>query len=89
MLKRRWKNLRDGMMRCLKKISDGQKSGAGATKIPTCKFFKQLVFLRDFVSNRETESNINVTPMNIPNNQMQEQKTESAAQKSVRFTTYK
>ena len=58
MLKRRWKNLRDGMMRCLKKISEGQKSGAGASKVPTCKFFNQLLFLRDFVSNRETNSNI-------------------------------
>ena len=58
MLKRRWKNLRDGMMRCLKKISEGQKSGAGASKVPTCKFFDQLLFLRDFVSNRETNSNI-------------------------------
>ena len=46
------------MMRCMKKISGGQKSGAGASKMPTCKLFEQLLFLRDFVSNRETNSNI-------------------------------
>ncbi|CAB4002982.1 Hypothetical predicted protein [Paramuricea clavata] len=57
-LKRRWKNLRDGMMRCLKKTNVGQKSDAGASKMPTCKLFDQLFFLRDCVSNRETTSNI-------------------------------
>ena len=46
------------MMRCMKKISEGQKSGAGASKMPTCKLFEQLLFLRDLVSNRETNSNI-------------------------------
>lgn len=50
-------------MRCLKKIGEGQKSGAGASKTPTCKLFDQLLFLRDFVSNRETSSNINLAPV--------------------------
>ena len=45
-------------MRCLKKIKDTQKSGAGASKTPTCKLFDNLLFLKDFVSNRETTSNI-------------------------------
>ena len=58
LLKRRWKNLRDGMIRCLEKINEGQKSGAGASKTPTCKLFDQLLFLPDFVSYRVTDSNI-------------------------------
>ncbi|XP_046863507.1 uncharacterized protein LOC124457274 [Xenia sp. Carnegie-2017] len=60
-LKRRWKNLRDGMMRCLKKIKDAEKSGAGASKTPSCKLFENLLFLKDFVSNRETTSNITLS----------------------------
>ena len=61
LLKCRWKNLRDGMMRCLKKIKDGQKLGGSAFKMPTCKLFDQLLFLKDFVSNRETNSHISIT----------------------------
>ena len=49
------------MMRCLNKIKDGQNSGGGALKMPTCKLFDQLLFLKDFVSNRETKSNIYIT----------------------------
>ena len=57
-LKKRWKNLRDGMMRCLKKMSDLNRSGACASKVPSCKCFERLLFLRDTVSNKETDSNI-------------------------------
>ena len=62
-MKRRWKNLRDGMMKCLKKIDMATRSGAGATKTSTCKYFQQLLFLKDSVSNRRTESNLNMTPL--------------------------
>ena len=48
-------------MRCLNKIKDGQNSGGGALKMPTCKLFDQLLFLKDFVSNRETNSHISIT----------------------------
>ena len=59
-LKKRWKNLRDGMMRCLKKMSDLNRSGAGASKAPSCKCFERLLFLRDTVSNKDTDSNISL-----------------------------
>lgn len=48
-------------MRCVKKINEMQRSGAAASKTPTCKFFHQLLFLKDLVSNRETISNIPIT----------------------------
>ena len=44
-LKPRWKNKLDGFTRCLKKTKDNQRSGSGNTKIPICKFFKELEFL--------------------------------------------
>lgn len=49
------------MMKCLKKINEIQRSGAAASKTPTCKFFHQLLFLKDIVSNRETNSNVPIT----------------------------
>ena len=58
LLKKRWKNLRDAMMKCLKKIDLVSRSGAGTSKTPTCKHFNDLLFIRDSVSNRSTESNI-------------------------------
>ena len=57
-LKKRWKNLRDGFQKCCKKIDNMTRSGAGASKLPTCKCFVQLQFLRDSVSNRPTQSNM-------------------------------
>lgn len=58
-LKYRWKNLRDGMMKCLKKQTDYHKSGRGAGKLPTCKCFDQLLFLKDSISNKtKTTSNL-------------------------------
>ena len=41
------------MNRCLKKINKNQKSGAGASKAPTCKLFHQLLFLRDTLQHRD------------------------------------
>ncbi len=45
-------------MKCLKKIYLVSQSGAGASKTPTCNHFYDLLFIRDSVSNRPTESNI-------------------------------
>ena len=58
-LKRCWKNLRDGFVKCLKKREVLTRSGAGKTKLPTCKFFDQLHFIRDTIIHRSTESNFN------------------------------
>ena len=88
-LKRRWKNLRDGMMRCLKKINEGQKSGAGASKMPTCKLFDQLLFLRDFVSNRETTSNITLPSAGPVNDSICEDSPNHNIQPSTEASTPK
>ena len=89
MLKRRWKNLRDGMMRCLKKINEVQKSGASASKMPTCKLFDQLLFLRDFVSNRETNSNITLPCETSINDLVQEGNPNHNIQQSIEASTPK
>jgi hypothetical protein len=34
------------------------RSGCAGTKLPTCKYFVELSFLRDIVTGRKTESNI-------------------------------
>ena len=54
-------------MRCLKKISDCQKSGADSTKMPTCKLFHLLLFLKDFVSNRETSGDVVIANASMSN----------------------
>lgn len=61
-IKNRWKNLKDGMMRCLKKMSIESKSGSGAAKLPTCQFYEQLLFLKDSISNnKSTSSNLTLS----------------------------
>ena len=70
-LRRRWKNLRDGMNRCLKKINDNQKSGAAASKAPTCKLFQQLLFLKDTLQHRDaTVSNFNIASQDVSLNSL-------------------
>ena len=53
-MKRTWKNLRDGLSTCIKKRELMTRSGAAAGKLPKCKLFDQLQFLRDSVSNKAT-----------------------------------
>ena len=48
------------MRKCLKKRRELTKSGAGATKLPNCKFYNELLFLKDVLLNRQTESNITI-----------------------------
>ena len=36
------------------------RSGAGAKELPQCKFFKEMQFIRDVVSNRATQSNLSL-----------------------------
>ena len=59
-LKEKWKGLRDNYRRCIQKHQLKQRSGAGSSKLPACKYFEQLEFLRDFVSNEESDGNINI-----------------------------
>ena len=50
------------MTRCLKRRNDSQRSGSGYSKIPTCRNFNQLLFLKDTISNRSTIGNLNLLP---------------------------
>ena len=59
-VKLKWKNLSDGFKKCLDRKRDLEKSGCGYSKVPTCRFYNQLLFLRDSVSNRTTHSNVQV-----------------------------
>ena len=63
-LKKRWKNLRDGMMKFIKKIDAATRSGSGSSRLPTCKYFESLLFIRDTVSNKPTESNLHMPTAN-------------------------
>ena len=36
------------------------RSGAGARSLPTCRYFQNLLFLKDKISNKETESNVSL-----------------------------
>ena len=65
-MKGKWKNLRDSYRRCIKNIYLKTRSGAGNTKLPTCKQINTLRFLRDSIENRKTESNLQLpTTSNI------------------------
>ena len=67
MLKKIWKNLRDNLSKCLKKRDLLTRSGAGATELPRCKFFKELQFLKDVISNRATQSNLTASQPSLEN----------------------
>ena len=59
-LKHKWKRLRDSCRRCTQKRQLKQRSGAGSSKLPVCKYFEQLQFLNDTVSNEESDGNIHI-----------------------------
>lgn len=53
----KWKNIRDTYRKCLKRRDLATRSGAGSKRLPECRFFKELEFLSDSVSNKTTISN--------------------------------
>ena len=57
-MKAKWKNLCDSYKKCLDREREISKSGSGARKTPTCRYYKQLSFLRNVVTNRQTISNV-------------------------------
>ena len=65
-LKVQWKNLRDGMKRCLVKREHMARSGAAAHTLPCCKYFEQLKFIQDKIMNKETDSNIDLSLISPP-----------------------
>ena len=48
------------MSKCLKKRELATRSGAGASRLPVCRLYEQLQFLRDTLVNRPTASNVSV-----------------------------
>ncbi|CAB4017987.1 uncharacterized protein LOC108916950 [Paramuricea clavata] len=42
-----------------------RKNGSGYSKQPTCRFYNQLLFLRDSISNRTTQSNVQVRSISL------------------------
>ena len=57
-LKRRWKNLRDGMMRCLKKENVSYRANS---KVPTCRLYNNLIFLKEFFQGNSTDEKLLVS----------------------------
>ncbi|CAB4058737.1 unnamed protein product [Lepeophtheirus salmonis] len=58
-LKRRWKNLRDGLVRSIRKNAEASQISKSEMKVSKCKLFDELLFLKDFISYRPT-------PIEIP-----------------------
>ena len=52
--------LKDNYRRCIRKREQATRSGAGQKKLPTCDFFGELSFLRDVMTSRKSENNIEV-----------------------------
>ena len=52
--------LKDNNRWCIRKREQATRSGAGQKKLPTCDFFGELSFLRDVMTSRKTESNVEV-----------------------------
>ena len=83
MLKKTWKNLSDNLSKCLKKRELLRRSGAGATELPQCKFFKELQFLKDILSDRATHSNLPTPQPSIDNCDRYEYSEDTSPSKSL------
>lgn len=56
-----WKNLIDGLSKRIKKRELPIRSGAATLKLPICKLYEKLLFLKDSNSHQKLESNFNFT----------------------------
>lgn len=83
-IKRRWKNLRDGMVRCLKKLDHSQHPGSGYLKTPMCRLFNELLFLRDCVQCTNTSMNLSDTEENLVGSATTPQLVEAPPKKRAR-----
>ena len=59
-LKNTWKGLRDNYKRCLTTRLRQQRLGTSSQKLSMGKYFQQLDFLSEKISNKETISNISI-----------------------------
>jgi len=55
--KLQWKNSRDAFRRCITKREQLTRSGSGHSKLPSCKYFNNLLFLKDSLVPVSTGSN--------------------------------
>ena len=63
------------------------RSGAGLTSLPQCKYFKELAFLSDIVTNRVTESNLNMPQFHAVDNGECEEVMQNAKQQELTSNT--
>ena len=56
-MQKKLKNLKDTLKNCIDKHNKMTKSGAGATTLPKCKYYDEMMFLNDKNSNVSTQSN--------------------------------
>ena len=61
-----WSKLRENFRKCLKRREVATRSGSGKTQLPSCQFFKELLFIKDTVSNRPTSSNVPLPDLFTP-----------------------
>ena len=57
-----------GLKKCLDKEHDATRSGAAAGKTNKCRFYNELQFLRDHISNIKTHSNLVIQATANPKN---------------------
>ena len=60
-LKTQWKYLKDNFKRCITNRNKLTRSGAAGGKLPQCKYFEQMQFVLDKVSNKSSVSNIDMS----------------------------
>jgi len=65
-IKRKWAKLRQNYRKCLQRRELKTRSGAGLSKLPTCKSFEQLHFLKDILMDKPSYGNIEITRPIIP-----------------------
>ena len=76
--KAKWKNLNDTFKKCLDREREMTKSGSAYSKPPRCRYYSQLLFLRDVLTNRMTSSNILLSIPSTSSNSGQQEYSEFA-----------
>ena len=79
-LKKTWKGLKDNYRSCNDRREKATRSGAAATSLPTCKYFKQLQFLKHTVIARDTDTNLDAM------NEQETQDMDVETREDVAFT---
>ena len=59
-LKHPWNRIRDNYRRCIQKPQLNQRSGAGSSHLPGCRYYEQLQYLYDTFSSDEIDGNVDI-----------------------------